>query len=188
MSVKIKTEAIAVAAVHSALALNERVEDVFDYEKKSHARLLAITAIMRFYPSAQREAVCQCFGVPLRVDMRYALRNMVCAKWFDERDLLRVMGAIEKCVRHPPGVTWLTKPAADDGPIVDVRERAGPGRPGPRLPAAAKPPRPANVTAQLLGDPAARVTRPPTAEEIERSRRPIPKSRRRIVSEVREDA
>lgn len=186
MSVKIPAKAIAIAALESAVALDELVADVFDYEKKSHARLLAITAIMRFYPNAQREAVCQCFGVPLRIDMRYPLRNMVCAKWFDERDMLRVMGAIEKCVRHPPGVTWLTKPAEDDGPIVDVRERAGPGRPGPRLPAAARPPRPANVTAQLLGDPAARVARPPTAEEIERMRRPVPKSRRRIVSEFQD--
>ncbi len=156
MAFSIPVRMLATAAAVAAEIYHEDAADVFDDAKWSRARMIAIAAMRKVFPTASQASIARCFGLigdSKRIgQLCEKARN---AGWWNDDAVEEVY----RTVKHLGGYSDDHLPEATREPRVAIDEEKAltftPRRvTDPRkcivVPAAA---RPANVTALLMGDP-----------------------------------
>jgi len=163
MSVVVPVRAFAIAAFNAAEFLNESPCDVFDSEKNSRARFIAIEAMRVMFANADATTIANNLGFTGRLTaLKIRMKCVRCTKWWDDGLVESVVCDLEFALNMSrQGQTYfghgtfyeptiaLKEAAADDGqsrrfhvPRTVFRRR-----------------QPSNVTGYLLGDPGFRSAR-----------------------------
>jgi hypothetical protein len=153
----IPVSAFAIAAYRAAHLFGEAPDDIFDWRRKSRARLIALMALERVYPQAPISSIAAVLGMPYgRKAVVNAIQRAQNSSWFRNEQISDAMIALLNRMGGPPQEERAAPPAQPAPP-----ERIA-ARFIPRVARSGYDMKPlhivrpvgrVNVTAVLLGDP-----------------------------------
>jgi len=155
--IPIPVKAYAIAAAEAAFLHSESVADIFDDERHSRARFVALLALSRFYPAARKTHLAQNLGFSCDCDsLASRTESARCSNWWRDADVVHVLGALRRSFSLPPLEDDFDE--TDHAPRAPhIEARAAVFEPRKYRPARILTiaPRIPNMTAHLMGDPPA---------------------------------